>query len=302
MRRKIIKQGHSTHTITLPAKWVKKYGLKGGDEINVEQNDNSLVISTEKGYATKSIKLNISGLDPMIRRTIAAAYKSGYDDINVTFENSNELKQVQKIMSDSCIGLAIVNEGKKNVSIKKITHAVYEEFDTLFRRTFLFLLAMGDDLLDASKRENIDDIKSITLRDVNINKFTDFCRRILNKKGYTPVNKTTTIYYITEELEKIGDLYNDIAHHLTKKPMKLSKDIIKHFEETNKYLKSFYDLFYKFELKKMVEFGKKKTDFHCKSEELFEKLKKEELKILFHLCTIVEVIYNMLGGLIIYKL
>jgi len=166
----------------------------------------------------------------------------------------------------------------------------------------LFLLAMGDDLLDASKRENIDDIKSITLRDVNINKFTDFCRRILNKKGYTPVNKTTTIYYITEELEKIGDLYNDIAHHLTKKPMKLSKDIIKHFEETNKYLKSFYDLFYKFELKKMVEFGKKKTDFHCKSEELFEKLKKEELKILFHLCTIVEVIYNMLGGLIIYKL
>jgi len=302
MRRKIIKQGHSTHTITLPASWVKKYGLKGGDEINVEKNNGSLIISTEKGYATKSIKLDISNLDPMIRRIIAAAYKSGYDDINVIFNSSNELKQIQKIMSDSCIGLAIVNEGKRNVAIRKITHVMYEEFDTLFRRTFLFLIAMGNDLLDASKIQDIDNIKSITLRDVNINKFTDFCRRILNKKGYTPVNKTSTIYYITEELEKIGDLYNNIAKHLSKNPTKLSNEVIKHFEDTNNYLKSFYDLFYKFELKKLVEFGKKKTDLHCRSEELFKKLKREELKVLFHLCTIVEVVYNMLGALIISKL
>ena len=36
MKRRIIKQGHSTHTITLPARWIKKYGFKAGDEIIIE--------------------------------------------------------------------------------------------------------------------------------------------------------------------------------------------------------------------------------------------------------------------------
>ncbi len=43
MKRKIIKQGNDTLTITLPRMWCDKFGVKAGDEVNVEENDNSLI-------------------------------------------------------------------------------------------------------------------------------------------------------------------------------------------------------------------------------------------------------------------
>ena len=36
MRRKLVSQGHSTLTISLPSRWVKQFTLKGGDEVEVE--------------------------------------------------------------------------------------------------------------------------------------------------------------------------------------------------------------------------------------------------------------------------
>jgi len=44
MKRKIIKQGHNTLTITLPSEWVKKLNLNAGDEIEVYERDSGLVI------------------------------------------------------------------------------------------------------------------------------------------------------------------------------------------------------------------------------------------------------------------
>jgi len=34
MKRKIIKQGHNTLTITLPSKWAHKLNLKAGEEVD----------------------------------------------------------------------------------------------------------------------------------------------------------------------------------------------------------------------------------------------------------------------------
>ena len=45
MKRKIIKQGHNTLTVTLPSDWVKKLNLKSGDEIDVLENENSLILN-----------------------------------------------------------------------------------------------------------------------------------------------------------------------------------------------------------------------------------------------------------------
>jgi len=46
MKRKIVQHGSSSLTITLPIKWVEKFGLKKGGELNVEENGPTLLIST----------------------------------------------------------------------------------------------------------------------------------------------------------------------------------------------------------------------------------------------------------------
>ena len=48
MIRKVIKQGHNTLTVTLPSKWVKSRDIKPGDDINIKEKDNGLLITSEK--------------------------------------------------------------------------------------------------------------------------------------------------------------------------------------------------------------------------------------------------------------
>ena len=48
MRRRIIKQGHNTLTVTLPSKWVQLFNLKQGDEIEINERENGLFLTTEK--------------------------------------------------------------------------------------------------------------------------------------------------------------------------------------------------------------------------------------------------------------
>lgn len=38
MKRKIIKQGHNTLTVTLPSEWTKKLQLGAGDEVDIIEN------------------------------------------------------------------------------------------------------------------------------------------------------------------------------------------------------------------------------------------------------------------------
>ena len=85
MKRKIIRQGHNTLTVTLPSKWAAKNGIKPGDEVDITENETSLVIgSSPKGAGGESITVDISGLTPpIIWRMISSAYRAGYSEIKV---------------------------------------------------------------------------------------------------------------------------------------------------------------------------------------------------------------------------
>ena len=86
MRRKVIKQGHNTLTITLPSKWVNNQGITPGDELDVSEQEKSLLISANSGGTIPvSTTIDISNLTPpIIWRYISSAYRAGYDEIAVT--------------------------------------------------------------------------------------------------------------------------------------------------------------------------------------------------------------------------
>ncbi|MDP1729357.1 MAG: AbrB/MazE/SpoVT family DNA-binding domain-containing protein, partial [archaeon] len=87
MKRKIIKQGHNTLTITLPSEWTHRFNLEAGKEIDLDERENGLFISTEKNGKTKRTELNIIGMDiPTIWKHFVAIYREGYDEILVRFD------------------------------------------------------------------------------------------------------------------------------------------------------------------------------------------------------------------------
>jgi len=298
--RKLISFGKTSFVMSIPKSWIQKNNLAKGSLVSIDEKEGDLVVSPNTRNKSKAerIEINVSDLSPMIKRIIASLYKGGYDEIDITFSTSDELSEVQQVIKDTCIGFEIVEQGKKLLKARKISDAINEEFDPVLRRTFLFLKSMASESLDALKKQDIDSIKNVILADGSINKFTDFCRRVINKKSNLKFRKVSPLYYILEELEKIGDAYKDLCKYYIEKPIKLSKEVVNLYGEINEFFNSMYDLFYKFETMKLKDLGIKKKEIDKEINELYKKKNKEECRILFFLQTITDKIFDTNGAII----
>ncbi len=307
MRRKIIRQGHNTMTLTLPSEWIKRFNLQAGSEVDVLEKDNGLFITTEKNSSHKKAELNIDGLDiPTIWKYFMAVYREGYDEIIVKF--SPELKLPSPYMFFSkrkldlkfkkeserktgvdflsqlvsrFIGLEIIDYGKDYVTIKDMTEPTSKEFDNSLRRIFLLIQQMVDEIVEALKSENTMSLEHIHSVDINIDKFHDYCVRILNKMGNKESRKTSLLYSSLFLLEMMGDEFKAISQHLIQDYSKMSFKGIEQFMDSIKtgiYL--YYDLFYKFNKETVVKMSELDKERYFGLEK--NKIEKAEEQEIFH--------------------
>jgi len=302
MKRKVIQLAGKTLVVTLPTEWARKYNVKKGDEIDVDEIKNKLVIGSEKELGKEKISLDVSGLSPMIYRILGAVYKAGYDEVEVRYESEKDLEEIEEVSKREFIGFEIVKKGKNSLVIKSVSEINYKEFDNVLRRTFLLILEIAEDGLKAIKNSDKKMLLKLIELDKEVNKYADFCRRILNKKGYASFVKTPTIYFIVEELEKVSDAYMDLCKASTEIDKKIDKDIEAVFNDVNVFFREFYELFYKFDMNGLAEHGKKRNALNKNIKNLMKTTSKEELLMLFFLSLIVEEIFNMNGVLIASKL
>ncbi|MCX6709592.1 MAG: AbrB/MazE/SpoVT family DNA-binding domain-containing protein [Candidatus Woesearchaeota archaeon] len=298
MKRKIIQLAGKTLVVSIPSALAKKYGLLKGQEIEVEEQGSKIVINLGNSTSIEKKSIKISGMSEMLGRVVGALYKAGYDEIEIEFSSSDELKEIQRTLNRTCIGFEIVRQGDTTLTTREISKLEPEQFEAVLRRLFLFLLTSADDSLKSASPLNIDGLKNIKLRDDNLNRFADFCRRVINKNGCPGFKRTAPIYFITEELEKIGDSYKDLAEHLAENKTSLSKKTLNLYGEINSFLRDFYELFYSFNLVKYEEFGKKKNKILLELENQMKIAKKDEVIVLSFLNNLLNQIFDMNGSLI----
>ena len=298
MKRKIALIGPSTLMVSLPSKWAKKYNLKKGDEIDILENENNIIVSTQKEISQKEIEINVSSLDLMLHRFIGAIYKSGYEQVKLIFQDPKQLETIYDVLRKTCIGFEIIEQSKNFVIIKEISKPEHHEFENVLRRNFLFLLSVAKDSLEAIKKQDYQELKNITLRDHNINKYSDFCRRILNKRSVSEFSKNAPLYCIIEQMEKIGDLYRDICETTYENKLNLDKNTLELYERVNDFISNFYELFYKFNFENIEAFGKKRNEIL----RLLNNSKSENKHIQFLLNNIFKTTFDLNGVLMTYKL
>lgn len=273
MKRKIIKQGTSTLTLSLPSKWVKQFNLEGGDEVEVIESDQNLIVSTSQRIKAKSITLDITGLpDKIIWRYFTAIYMSGYDEILIRFSEAKQFNLVQEIVDDH-IGFAIVEQTSKSCVAKEVAQPQPEDFDKLLRRLFHMVTAVSDDLLQAIQKNDYESMMIIPETDYNINKISGYCIRLLNKFGHPLIQNTLNLDDIARNLERLSDSYKHIAKAVAKNKAKLSKTSLFMFKETNNLIKTILNLYFKFDKDQLVKSYKRKTEL---AKELEAKLNTEK--------------------------
>jgi signal transduction histidine kinase len=83
------------------------------------------------------------------------------------------------------------------------------------------------------------------------NQLTNFCERILIKKGNKISENTCLLYVIIWNLEKIADDYKYICMEIMRKNTKIDKKVLEMHKKTNEILRGYYQTFYKFDLKNL---------------------------------------------------
>lgn len=255
IKRSVIQIANSTHLVSLPRDWVKRLNIKKGEQLEVEDNGNHILITTDKGFGIKKTEINISGLNDMIKDILYALYKLGYEEVKLNYNEPDLTETIQKVLQNEMIGFEVIEQRHGHCIIKAVAGGFEKEFDNMFRRTFLLLKSMAGDLLKCMEEGDMSPVGSIKLLEVNNNKYTAFCRRIIQKKGYKDTRKSIVMYMIVEEIEKVADEYKYLCDYFLdtegKAIKNIRKDTLELFKKLNEYLEKVYNAYYNFNLKEV---------------------------------------------------
>lgn len=259
MKRSVIQLAGKTHVISLPSKWVKKYNIKKGDELEISEEDAGLRISCNNKEKERKISIDITDFNAtLIWHSLLSLYKEGYDEIDVHFDNTktryektDEIVVVLHLLqdiTDYCMGMEIVKHGKNNCVLREVSKVKANEFNILFRRMHYSILNLLNDGVDAINNKDYELLKTLAEHsEKSINKLTCTCIRAFNKDNNNSHSNLVLVY----NLENIGDYINNIFEYIEHSKKDISDESKKLIAETQRIFLEYNNCFYKGDLKEI---------------------------------------------------
>ncbi len=306
LRRKVIQIAGSTQLVSLPRQWAKRNNIQRGQEVEVLEDGDRIIITASSEPVLERIELDITNLGEMTGRCLRALYKRGVDEARITYKNPQLISLVQKSIANETVGFEILEQGENYCSVKYVSGEI-EEFDSILRRTFLLLINMAESSVRELKNANYAALENIAILEEANNRFTIVCRRALNKYGSKSSRKVGPLYYIIEELEHIADQYKYLCQHFVKLGLKktppLNKDAIEMFESATRLIRVYYELFYKLDFDKVIKIKEERNKAVDEAHRLLKKqMSPADYWLIFHSLTISSEVFSMLGPYLVLSL
>ena len=260
MRKKLVKQGHSTLTLTIPSKWVRENKLKPGDELELETNKNCLFLSTTSIPEEEAINLDLTNLGKTsVNWLLAATYKKGFDVVNVKYRDNIQLREISERIKSCLKNYEIVEHTKSSVVIKSISNHQEENFNILLRRIFLVNLSFFESVLEALESGKSKSLLDATHLEETNDSLVNACQRIIVKNRNLLDKERHFLYVIIWQLEKIADSLKHFCQEISKQK-KIEKNFSDKFKQVKELYENFYSLYYKFDSQKLNDLIETKKD------------------------------------------
>jgi phosphate uptake regulator len=244
MKRKVNLVGQNTLTVSLPSDWVKKNNIKKGDEIDINVNGDILQFFLGNIKLSKGAIIEIDkSTQSFTKSIISNCYKKGYDEIKIKYLDEEASLDVQKAV-DSLLGMELLDSEEGYSIIKNVAIGMVSEFDPMLKKSFNLVINLSKKILENVQNNNFEDYENIYNINFLITKYTDFCKRLLNKNDKHKDN-FIFLYLITHNLEKISNQYKYIAEFgYNNKTEKFSQETIKFLKDVNDMFELFVQAYY----------------------------------------------------------
>lgn len=304
MKRKVIQIANSTQLISLPRKWSMKYGVKKGDELEVEEEGNRIVICTEKAQESGNIEVDITGLDrDSFMFLIRMLYIRGYNEIKLNFNNpiadhhriGKKIKVISEIHTEvnRLTGIEVIQQRENFCILRVLSESSIKDFDLILRRIFLLILNASNDLIKGATKGDRYLVETLEEKHNTINKFIANNLRLLNKVGYTNHKNTSLLYNTIGLLDYINDILKESARDIVSSKIKVSKDCDFLLNKINSSLEDFHNLFYKFDFKLVEKLSSDRYNIIENIKSLSKKISKDEFRLVMNMERIIEEILEL---------
>lgn len=233
MRRKLVVQGKSTLTISLPKRWVELQGVSVGDEVEIGEEQGVLQIQNVKSKKPlKEITFIAEGSYNQLRSLLGGFYRGGYEKITLQFSHPKLVEVISDVV-DSLYG-AEMYELNKNSCIIRIFDSEEDEILPHFNRMIHIITTMID-LIHTQKKGAHDEIwnfRNKILRERDLILRMIIHRRLLDNRSLPYYSLAGNVWNIARNYSH----YYDAQEKITK--VDLHTEIF--FDDTNKLCVDFF--------------------------------------------------------------
>ena len=243
MKRKLVKQGAATMMISLPSKWIRKNNLDKGDEINLEEKGNELLINTEEIQKTKKeITISINDENKHdIKVLLTHAYRRGFD--RITFENidNKDLLEIREVTEKLLLGFEIIEKGNKRCVLENISEPKESKYEVMIKKIFLITKEQQDIILSDFEKIKFDNLNEIEETRYQQDRFVIFCRRLLTKEN---IEDAILEWELLTFLMHINHSYYYLYKYASENKINSDKNIMELLKELMSYFSLFEDAYY----------------------------------------------------------
>lgn len=258
MKRKLVKQGAATMMISLPSKWIKENKLEKGDEIDLEEKQNELLISTKQSLKQKKeITININEENKQdITNILTHIYRKGFDKItinNIDSDLSKEIRNSVKLL----LGFEITEKQGKKCIIENISEPLEQKYEIMLKKIFLILKETHEIIQEDFKQENLKSIEEINEIKEQQDKFILFCRRLLVKEKSEKLLDWEFLTFLMH----IQHTYFYLYKYAFENKIKPEKPILNLLEKLKDYFSLLEDAYYNKNIKSIHKINSLKREY-----------------------------------------
>ena len=255
--------------------------MKAGNEVEVEEQDGTLVIGPAATTAKKKeITVEITETNRHdIHLILAHLYRMGFDVIKLKGVSAGLMGVISTVVKDQLLGFEITERDAKHCTVTNISEPTEEKYEVLLRRVFLIIKETQAFVKQDFKTGKFGSFKEIEELRKQQDKFVYFCLRILTRERGQPID-----WELLKFLMHIEHAYYYLYAYAAEHPFKPSSRVIELLDGLEQYFQIYYDAFYKKDMTMIYKMHKLKSEYqYGKCYRYLEQSKGRETIVLAHI-------------------